>query len=414
MNKQPQKRREKLLLFGWIVLSMSITGFLQGSSMIMAFLSIMFFIDKNPIRKFINQFKNPYTYVFFLPFLLAITGMINTENTTVGWHYVEVSLSFIIFPFLSTDFSRINIKSKWQTLFLAFVGGVLFTFLLCLIRALIRFPEMQSPYIFFYSNLSGFIMAPNHLSNYVLLAIVLVAIEMLQRKQEILRIKSLPLLIFILIILSLFLILLSSKASLFILGLFGIYFLIYLGRHKILSWAAIAIIGLFTVSASLIIINQTILKVRITNMSIAMHPNRIDYTVPESTVTRLSAIQASLDLISQNWYLGYGTGDVRDALTKYYRSNQYIAAYKYGTNPHNQFLRSFLAWGISGIASLILLFWMLFKQAKTHKKAIIWLWTAMMLILFFFDDIISIHAGVVYFTMFSALFTFAFDKKINT
>jgi O-antigen ligase len=411
MIKQPQKLRDKLVLFGWIVLAISITGFLKGSSMLMAFLSILYFIDEAPQIKFLNQFKNAYTYVFFLPFLLAITGMINTENQVAGWHYVEVSLSFIIFPFLASDFSRIKIKSKWQTLFLAFIAGVLFSFLLCLVRAFIRLPEMQSPYIFFYSEFSGFIMAPNHLSNYVLFAIVLVSIELVQRKQESLPIKSIGLLILMLSLLIIFLILLSSKATLLILGLFGVYFLIYLGRHKILSWGAIIIIGLFTISASLIVINQTILKVRISNMSIAFKPDRIDYTVPESTVIRLSAMQASGDLISQKWYLGYGTGDVRDVLTKYYKSNQYIGAYKYGTNPHNQFLRSFLAWGIAGLASLILLFAVLLRQAKIHKKAIILLWTVMMLILFLTDDIISIHAGVVYFTMFSALFTFAIDKK---
>jgi hypothetical protein len=218
MIKQPQKLRDKLVLFGWIVLAISITGFLKGSSMLMAFLSILYFIDEAPQIKFLNQFKNAYTYVFFLPFLLAITGMINTENQVAGWHYVEVSLSFIIFPFLASDFSRIKIKSKWQTLFLAFIAGVLFSFLLCLVRAFIRLPEMQSPYIFFYSEFSGFIMAPNHLSNYVLFAIVPVVIELVQRKQESLPIKSIGLLILMLSLLIIFLILLSSKATLLRLG----------------------------------------------------------------------------------------------------------------------------------------------------------------------------------------------------
>ncbi|MEA1874630.1 MAG: O-antigen ligase family protein [Bacteroidota bacterium] len=414
MIKQPQNLRDKLILFGWIILAMSITGFLQGSSMLMGFLSILYFIDEAPLKKFLNQFKNAYTYVFFLPFLLAIAGMINTENQLVGWHYVEVSLSFVMFPFLANDFGRIKIPSKWKKLYLAFVSGVLLTFLICLIRGLIRFPEMQSPYIFFYTQFSGFIMAPNHLSNYVLFAIIPIVIELVQRKRESLPIKSVALLILMLILLIIFLILLSSKGALLILGLFAIYFFIYLGRHKILSWAVIIVFGLFSISASLIVINQTILKVRIMNMRIVFQPDRIDYTVPESTVTRLSALQASSDLISQNWYLGYGTGDVRDVLTKYYKSNQYIGAYKYGTNPHNQFLRSFLAWGISGFASLLFLFALLFRQAKIHKKAIIWLWTVIMFILFLTDDMISIHAGVIYFTMFSALFTFAIDKKIKT
>ncbi len=411
MIKQPQMLRDKLVLSVWIVLMFSITFFLRGSSMLMALLSILFFIDKAPLKKFLNQFKNAYTYVFFLPFLLAITGMINTENQAVGWHYVEVSLSFVIFPFLATDFSRLKIETKWKKGFLAFVTGIIFSFLLCLIRALIRLPEMQSPYIFFYTQFSGFIMAPNHLSNYVLFAIILVIIALVDRKQYYLPIKSFSLLLLMLVVLLVFLILLSSKASLLILGLLGISFLIYLGRHKILSWAAIIIIGLFTISASLIVINQTILKVRIQSMSIIFQPDRIDYTIAESTTTRLSAIQSSADLISQNWYLGYGTGDVRDELTKYYKSNQYIGAYKYGTNPHNQFLRSFLAWGITGLASLILLFAVLFRQAKIHQKSIIWLWTVMMLILFLTDDMLSIHAGVVYFTMFSALFIFAINKE---
>lgn len=414
MIKQPQKLRDKLILFGWIILAFSITGFLQGSSMIMGFLSICYFIDEAPLKKFLNQFKNAYTYVFFLPFLLAIAGMINTENQLVGWHYVEVSLSFVMFPFLASDFGRIKTSSKWQNLYLAFVAGVLLTFLICLIRALIRFPVLQSQSVFFYSQFSGFIMAPNHLSNYVLFAIVPVAIELVQQKQKSLSIKSPILLIIILITLIIFLILLSSKATLLVLGLFAIYFLISLGRHKILSWAVIFIIGLFTISASLIVVNHTMLKARIANMSIALQPDRIDYTIAESTTIRLSAMHASFDLISQNWYLGYGTGDVREVLTKYYKSNQYIGAYKKGTNPHNQFLRSMLAWGISGLASLILLFALLFRQAKFHKKAIIWLWTVMMGILFLTDDMISIHAGVVYFTMFSALFTFAINKKIET
>jgi O-antigen ligase len=352
--------------------------------------------------------------VFFLPFLLAITGMINTENHAVGWHYVEVSLSFLLFPFLASDFKKIQFQQKWNFVFSAFISGLLICFLFCLVRAIFRYHEIEQSYVFFYMQFSGIIMAPNHLSNYVVFGFIITALELTKQKQTYLPIKSIFVLIGILTVLLAFLIILSSKASLLILCILIIYFFIYWGRHKMLSWTSIAILILLSFSSSLIIINQTILKTRINNMKIMLHPDRIDYSVAESTTARLSAIQASVDLISQNWYLGYGTGDVRDELIKYYKSNQYIGAYKYGTNPHNQFLRSFLAWGIAGLASLILLFVILAKQAKIHNNAMIWLWTGSMFILFLMDDMISIHAGVVYFTMFSSLFIFAIDKNINT
>lgn len=403
--------RNKIVLSGWFIFALSIASFLQGTSMIMALLIVLYFIDKKPHIKFLHQFKNAYTYIFMLPFMLAIAGMINTENMQEGWHFVEVSLAFAIFPFLASDFKQIKNKSKWKNLFLAFVLGLIITFLICLVRALIRYPEVEATYIFFYIHFTDFIMAPNHLSNYVVFGVVLVAMELVNHKQTYLPIKSFFILLILLVVLIVFLVMLASKASLLFLALLAGYFFIYLGRHKILSWLVIAIIGLFTFSGGLIVINQTILKTRIQNMSIALKPDRIDYTVAESTTTRLSAMQASTDLITQNWQVGVGTGDVRGELKKYYKANQYIAAYKYETHPHNQFLRSTLAYGIPGLLSLILLFFMIFREAYRTKKSLIWLWGSMMLILFLTDDMISIHAGITYFTMFTALFTFAINSK---
>jgi O-antigen ligase len=404
------EKRNQLEIAMWMLLALGITPSLSLTSYPIGILLLLFFIDEKPISKLKQLFSNAWSYVFFLPFILSIIGMINTENTTVGWQYIQVSLSFIIFPFIAFSFSKNPIKKKWSRLFTSFTMGILISFVFCIVRAIVKYPEFHSTNVFFYKKLSELLMSPNHLANYVIFGIIITALELTDRKQKYLNIKSVYLLIIIIVTQIVFLILLASKANFLLLIFAVIYFFIYWGRHKILSWKFIIAIAFFSITGFLIVISQTMIAKRITNTEKAFHANRIDYNIPESTTLRLSALQASSDIISQYWYIGVGTGDVRDVLTKYYKDNQYNAAYKYGTNPHNQFLRSFLSYGISGLASVLLIFAAMLFQAIKYNKTIIYLWIAMMILLFLFDDMLSIQAGVIYFCMFSSLFTFAINK----
>jgi O-antigen ligase len=402
-----------LMLTLWSLLAFSLSTYLPLSSLFIAGLIILYFAEPNFHKKFIAQFKNAYSYIFFLPFLLSIIGMIHTINTETGWHRVEVSLSLFIFPFLASDFKKNNIPSKWQLIFSSFTVGIIISFLMCIIRAIFRLPEESSISIFFYSQLSGWLIAPNYLSNFVIFSIIISTLELTFRKQTYLPIKSVALLITILLAEISFLVLLSSKASLLIFLITGSFFILYWGKHKILSWGVIAIIILFSISTALIVITQTNLHKRFSTLEKIFNPGHLDYTIAESTSLRYIAMQSSIDFIHEYWYIGVGTGDVRDELTKYYKNNQYIAAYKKGTNPHNQFLTSLMSFGIFGLISLILLYYALLRQAILHKNLLVWLWMFIMLILFLTDDLLTFQAGIIYFCIFSSLFTFALPNNTS-
>ena len=111
---------------------------------------------------------------------------------------------------------------------------------------------------------------------------------------------------------------------------------------------------------------------------------------------------SAVDVISENWLIGTGQGDVYAGMQK--KMKQRIGEYYEGTcSPHNQFLRSFASFGIMGLASMLLLFFAMFRKAiKSRRSDLIW-WCIITLCFFCIEDMLCIINGIIFFCLFTGI-----------
>jgi O-antigen ligase len=121
-----------------------------------------------------------------------------------------------------------------------------------------------------------------------------------------------------------------------------------------------------------------------------------------STGIRLVLWDSAFGLIQENFFLGVGTGDVRDASMAYSQRMNYPAQLG-DLNVHNQFLQSFVAGGIIGF--LILLFVIIYPLvlAIRQKEHLFILFFVIIIFNFFVESMLQRQMGVVFYSVFSSL-----------
>lgn len=118
---------------------------------------------------------------------------------------------------------------------------------------------------------------------------------------------------------------------------------------------------------------------------------------------RLLIWDSALDLSLDHFWLGTGTGDVQQMLNSEYRRRGIHRHMDHNYNPHNQYLSSFLALGITGL--VVMLVWMLWPliSAWRDKDYPGMVWMLMMLLHFFFESMLNRSPGVLLFAFFYSL-----------
>ena len=120
-----------------------------------------------------------------------------------------------------------------------------------------------------------------------------------------------------------------------------------------------------------------------------------------STSTRLRIYNFSMEAISKAPIFGYGIGDVKDVLSKYYIENN--SAY---FNSHNQFLGAWLSCGIMGFISFLSMFAIGFKKAVNSRDfiyfSVLFLFFAMAVI----ENFIEKQNGILLFSFLVNFFAF--------
>lgn len=86
-----------------------------------------------------------------------------------------------------------------------------------------------------------------------------------------------------------------------------------------------------------------------------------------SFATRLETWKVAIHAIKKSWLIGYGTGDVKDAMEHSYQETQSKLRAENHKNPHQQYLTTILSIGIIGFFIFILIvFWPLLKFKKQN------------------------------------------------
>ena len=190
------------------------------------------------------------------------------------------------------------------------------------------------------------------------------------------------------------LILLARKGPILISSIIFIVYFISLKNRKALG----CFILMLFIFIMLIFSNQ-LLKERFCEfISVIINPDLNDLG---STSTRLRIYNFSLEAISKAPIFGYGIGDVKDVLSKFYIENN--STY---FNSHNQFLGAWLSCGIMGFVSLLSIFVISFKKAVKSRDfiyfSVLFLFFTMALI----ENFIEKQNGILLFSFLINFFAF--------
>ena len=190
------------------------------------------------------------------------------------------------------------------------------------------------------------------------------------------------------------LILLARKGPILISSIIFIVYFISLKNRKALG----CFILMLFIFIMLIFSNQ-LLKERFCEfISVIINP---DLNELGSTSTRLRIYNFSLEAISKAPIFGYGIGDVKDVLSKFYIENN--STY---FNSHNQFLGAWLSCGIMGFVSLLSIFVISFKKAVKSRDfiyfSVLFLFFTMALI----ENFIEKQNGILLFSFLINFFAF--------
>lgn len=131
-----------------------------------------------------------------------------------------------------------------------------------------------------------------------------------------------------------------------------------------------------------------------------------------SLLQRLAYWKASLTIIAENPIWGVGTGDVSDAFKGYYDKIDSPLEEKYRLRGHNQFLTTWLSFGLIGISIFLLLIYQLYNTARRNSHLLGFLILSIIVGSFFLEDTIETQAGIT-FTAFFIAYLLHQSRKTN-
>ena len=322
-------------------------------------LGILLFISDLIIRTIIFKQRIPTLSIslkdtriwLILFFLFHIVGVTYTENTSFAWMDIGMKLSFILFPIL---FFLYPAKVKWDKFAVYFIVGAIASIIISLIQATINYYERGYIAYFFDSRLS-FMMHRSYWATYLVMASTLSWFLFYKH-----QLKLIPTII-LFFVFSAFVFMSGSKMGILLLLLSTVIWVIaLLIQRKAYLFGVLVLFFLVGIGVSVDYVAPQ-LSIRIKNgINSISGSEKIDPSTTESNASRILVWRSSRAIISDNFLLGVGTGDVKDELKKQNLKSGYTGIAELNMNAHNQFFNTHVAIGFFGLISLLLSFFTAF------------------------------------------------------
>ena len=416
MNTDSRKKRISypfvhilyLLFFTSLVFSFRAVSSISIAAILLAGIILNRSSLTSPFR---TNTRNLFLGGCILLFFLQIIALLYTTNTQQGWASVRIKTGLLITPlaicFTAYTFTAISKK------LLAHYCLILFTATLyCLFISFLNYQETGDSSVFFYHPLVSPI--DQHAVYFSLLVMIglIFLLENIEKRDFIFtRLFH----FFLIVYLSIFLFLLSSKLVIgFYIFLLLYYFIRLLQNNKLnrLAIAGSLIVCIAVVSLVLAVPNPVSKRFsEIINGDIRLVAqdrfDKGDYF--NGLQFRLLQWRFVTEILTENkrWWPGVSPGDAQDFLNKKYISkNMYSGEPERGDrgyliyNTHNQFLETLLQNGIIGLFVLLVICFSLVKMT-VHKKNRTTSFIVLLLLAWLFtESVFETQYGIIIFTFF--------------
>ena len=343
--------------------------------------AINLFLNKNENFKPIKY----YIFIISIPLVIFTLGLINTSNTSYGLTFLSKNLSFLAFPFI---FFSLGKNVNQEKLLNTFLFGLSLTnlYLIYLFFYYFNFG------LKFYTIVTIDIYHSTYLGMYNLLAFWICFTFFTKKSKK-----------FYLFLAVFFLIsaILTSARIIFILSVLSvgatILFTIKSNTKRVIAL-------LFTCLMSIsVLITIPSFKQKFSQF-LELEKIGFDKNNYRSISSRFGKIEASLEVIKNNFWFGTGTGDAKDELVKEYKRMNFVMGYKYRYNAHNQFLENLVRNGlIGGSICLLSIYFLPMYISIQRKNMLLSAFTFIVCGVSLTESILDVHKGIIFYVFFVTL-----------
>jgi len=348
--------------------------------------------------------KNKIYWILPLSFFIWITiSLIWDRGSAFSTSVVEIwegHVSWFVFPILFITIDKINPQSIKKILF-SFLATNIVASVYCLWKAYEQYQATKYINRLFYHRLSAHIgINAIYFSLYCVFSIyILLFYFLFKRKKMLLNFLTLLCIGY----LTIFVVLLSSKTLIFLLYLSALVFTVY-SFYYFRSKLVALIMSVLLIAIPVLAIKFSYVKSRISDTQIK------EYNGPEDNqngfAVRGVLWESSWDLIRSRPLIGWGRFEAQDALQIKYLEMGFAEGKKENYNSHNQYIYTWLCWGLIGLA-LLLMYLGLHLRAFFRSRHFLGISLLLLFILANMTEcMFEVQKGIVFFFLFSNLLLF--------
>ena len=382
-------------------------GFVNSWAIVFLFLIWLF---TNNFSKFGFYFKTRTLGWFFIGyFVWMLVGLLYSDNLELAKRDVIQKLTFVLFPVILLYNDRIKCRHL-RGLIRLFYWTVFVLSIYMLAKAWINYytqiPLLKNDLNYFtYEVLAGNVgIQPIYLSMYMVFAFFAVLWDFfLQPKIGLTKAGNMMATIW-LFHFYMMVVLLSSRMELMILIFLTSILILWLEYKKETRKWFLAIFKI------LVLGSVTIILLGVFPVNKARYQEMIDFKKDYTENKwggrdiRIQKWLNTLELISEQPFLGTGTGDMQDQLQKVYKRNNFDVAYGLKFNPHNQYLQTWATFGLVGLFFLFGILAVSFKYSISSENILYVMLVLILALSMITESMLERHKGVVFFSFFLLLF----------
>lgn len=344
-------------------------------------------------------------------FLLQLIALFYTNDIQEGWNNVRLKTGLLITALAVFLFSWLDMTMRKKLLShycLLLVAASLY----CLYASFLNFLETGNASIFFYHALVNPIKQHAvYFSILIVIGLIFLLENILKKEHPFGRLSP----VYLVIYLSAFLFLLSSKLVITFYIIYLVYYFIdLLQKNKMKRLAIVGSFILCVILVSLLFTIRNPVKERFSDMLQGNMKMITQETFNEGDYFnglqfRLLQWRFVAEILTENkrWWLGVSPGDAQTSLNK-----KYLSKHMYAGDPakgdrgyllyntHNQFLETLLQNGIIGLAILLLVCFALLKMMIREKTRIASVSILLLFAWLFTESVFETQYGIVIFTFF--------------
>jgi O-antigen ligase len=373
-----------VLIAGLLVMLPLLHGFSTGALIVLLVVSLAS----------VRYHKVEFRKEFFLPilfYLLMVASLLWSDNVKASSRGLERQLALLLIPLAFAFMPRITKKTRNIILYYFSLGMSLFAFLFTGI-AMANFIADRDPGVFFYHSL----VAPLGLNAIYISVFVSLCILFLLFNQ-----KKTMITILAMAILSIFLLMLSSKIIVVATSILGVFGVIRTFKRATIF----KLIAVFAGGILLLVFTSNPIKQRfereisVSNVKEVLESERFN-KVYDWTGTTIRLFQARIfsEMLREDniFLMGYGISNSEDKIIKKQKEYNLWQGY-YTYNFHNQYIQAFAELGVFGLLFLFLMLGVILRQYMRDKDILFLALFFIMFVVFITESYLWRQRGLYHF-----------------